>query len=78
VKILDELKARSQHEYVPSGLFFGLYLALGEKDQAMAWLEKAYEEHDSATLSLRGISPSDPLRSDPRFQDLLRRMNFPP
>ncbi len=78
VKILNQLKARSRHDYVPSGVFFGLCMALGEKDQAITWLEKAYEEHDSAMLQLRGISPSDPLRSDPRFQDLLRRMNFPP
>ena len=79
VKILNDLKARSKHGYVPSGLFFWLCAALRDKDQAMAWLEKAYEEHDSAMLQLRGdLSPSDPLRSDPRFQDLLRRMNFPP
>lgn len=79
VKILNDLKARSKHGYVPSGLFFWLCAALRDKDQAMAWLEKAYEEHDSAMLQLRGdMSPSDPLRSDPRFQDLLRRMNFPP
>jgi TolB-like protein/Tfp pilus assembly protein PilF len=77
-QILNELKTRSKHEYVPSGVFFNLCAALGEKDQALAWLEKAYEEHDSAMLQLRGMSPSDPLRSDPRFQDLLRRMNFPP
>lgn len=79
VNILNDLKARSKHGYVPSGVFFWLCAALGEKDHAMAWLDKAYEEHDSAMLQLRGdISPSDPLRSDPRFQDLLRRMNFPP
>jgi len=78
VKILNELNARSKHEYIPSGVFFDLCSALGEKDQAMAWLEKAYEERDSAMLQLRRVSPSDPLRSDPRFQDLLRRMNFPP
>jgi hypothetical protein len=41
-----------------------VYASLGDKDEAMRWLERAYKERD-------------PLRSDPRFQDL-RRMNFPP
>ena len=78
LSILDELKARSKHEYVPSGLFFSLYSALGEKEQAIGWLEKAYQEHDATMLGLRGLPQSDPLRSDARFQDLLGRMNFPP
>jgi hypothetical protein len=51
---------------------------LGDKDQAFYWLEKAFEERDSAWFPMIKVSPlSDPLRSDPRFQALLRRMNFP-
>ncbi|UCF79042.1 MAG: protein kinase [Candidatus Eiseniibacteriota bacterium] len=55
-----------------------MYLAqLGDKDQAFPLLEKAYEEH-SLSVRLLKIDPHlDPLRDDPRFQDLLRRMNFP-
>jgi TolB-like protein/Tfp pilus assembly protein PilF len=50
---------------------------LGNKDQALAWLEKGYEKHDGQ-MNLLKVDPSlDPLRDDPRFQDLLRRMNFP-
>jgi serine/threonine protein kinase/Tfp pilus assembly protein PilF len=53
------------------------YAQLGDKDQAFAWLEKAYEKHDSPMFRLKVQPWWDPLRSDPRFQDLLRRMNFP-
>ncbi len=53
-----------------------IYLGLGEKDQAMAWLEKAQQER--VFLDFVKTEPKlDPLRDDPRFQDLLRRMNFP-
>jgi serine/threonine protein kinase/tetratricopeptide (TPR) repeat protein len=53
------------------------YLYAGEYDEAMDWLEKAFEFHDP-NLPYISIEPIyDPLRSDPRFQDLLRRMNLP-
>jgi serine/threonine protein kinase/tetratricopeptide (TPR) repeat protein len=51
---------------------------LGEKGQAFEWLERAYKAHDKGMCFLKIDPPLDPLRSDPRFQDLLRRMNFPP
>jgi len=54
-----------------------IYAGLGEKDHAFEWLERAYEDGDMGMLSLRIDPPLDPLRSDPRFQDLVRRMNFP-
>ncbi|MBW1936541.1 MAG: protein kinase [Deltaproteobacteria bacterium] len=53
------------------------YTQLGDKDQALAWLERAYEKHGSHMHRLKVQPWWDPLRSDPRFQDLLRRMNFP-
>jgi hypothetical protein len=53
------------------------YASLGEKDLAMAWLEKAYTEHSYALLDIRCWREFDVLRSDQRFQNLLRRMNFP-
>ncbi|OLB34503.1 MAG: hypothetical protein AUH11_17910 [Acidobacteria bacterium 13_2_20CM_57_17] len=52
------------------------YASLGEKNLAMAWLEKAYNEHSYALLDIRCMREFDVLQSDPRFQDLLRRMNF--
>ena len=51
---------------------------LGEKDQAFAWLEKAYEDRTFFLTGLKIDSAMDTLRSDARFKDLLRRMNFPP
>jgi TolB-like protein/DNA-binding winged helix-turn-helix (wHTH) protein/Flp pilus assembly protein TadD len=53
------------------------YASLGEKNHAMAWLEKGYAEHSYALLDIRCMREFDVLQSDPRFQDLLRRMNFP-
>jgi hypothetical protein len=54
-----------------------VYIGLGEKDQAFAWLEKAYQAHSNDMSNLKADPTFDPIRSDPRFQDLLRRMNFP-
>ena len=53
------------------------YASLGEKNLAMAFLEKAYTEHSYALVEIRCMREFDVLQSDPRFQDLLRRMNFP-
>jgi TolB-like protein/Tfp pilus assembly protein PilF len=53
------------------------YASLGEKNLAMAWLEKAYTEHSWALQEIRCMREFDVLQSDPRFQDLLHRMNFP-
>ncbi len=58
------------------GLTF-IYTALGEKDEAFRWLEAACSYRlPHIPYWLRG-TPAEPLRSDPRFQNLLRRMNFP-
>ncbi len=51
---------------------------LGEKEEALAWLEKAYRERDPWLMDINVRAEFDSLRDDPRFQDLLRRMNFPP
>jgi eukaryotic-like serine/threonine-protein kinase len=55
-----------------------VYAGLGEKERAFEWLERAYKAHDIDMTFLKVDPALDPLRSDPRFQDLLRRMNFPP
>ena len=53
------------------------YATLGDRDSSLVWLEKAYEERDWRLIEL-GVEPRfDPLRSDPRFQDLLRRIGLP-
>ena len=54
-------------------------VGLGNKDKALAWLEKAYQEHNDDGLLWLKVDPKfDRLRADPRFKDLLRRMNVPP
>ncbi len=50
---------------------------IGETEEAMTWLERAYEERDPTLLAAKTDPHMDPLRSDPRFQDLLRRIGFP-
>jgi tetratricopeptide (TPR) repeat protein len=51
---------------------------LGENDRTIEWLERGYQERSGYMCWVKSDLWSDRLRSDPRFQDLLRRMNFPP
>ena len=76
-KLLEELKARSKQSYVPWFYIAGIYAGLGEKDQAITNLEKAYEQHEQGLAVMKREPMFDPLRSDARFQELLRRMNLP-
>ena len=55
-----------------------VYIALGDKDEALNQLERAYKNRDWAQLQLKVTPYWDPLRSDPRFQDLVRRVGLPP
>jgi len=76
-KILDQLSTLSkQDKYVPDVDRARIYAGLGEKDKAFEWLEKGYDDRSIGTIK---VEPTwDPLRSDPRFADLLRRMNLQP
>jgi hypothetical protein len=49
-----------------------------KKDKAFGWLDKAYEKHDKGMTCVKVVPPLEPPRSDPRYQALLRHMNFPP
>ena len=70
----ETLATRSKRTYVQAMQIAKLYAHAGEKDQALEWLEKAYQERESRLVYL-GVNPTwDTLRDDPRFQDLLRRM----
>jgi hypothetical protein len=62
---------------VPPYAIAAIYTALGEKDQAFAWLDKAYEERDSWMNYLKLDPRLDSLHSDQRFVDLVHRMNLP-
>jgi len=73
-KILNELLQLQKQRYLTPMALVYVYIGLGNKDQAFAWLEKAYQER-SNHLSFSKVSPTfDSLRSDPRFADLLRRI----
>jgi TolB-like protein/DNA-binding winged helix-turn-helix (wHTH) protein/Flp pilus assembly protein TadD len=74
LEILRDLKNRLNNGFSNASEIALIYVGLGEKDQAMTWLEKAYEERFNPSVLLRPCF--DPLRSDPRFQDLLRRMGL--
>ena len=75
--MLDELEKISARIYVPSYFRAATYADRGDRDQALVWLEKCYEERDM-WLSFLKVDPIwNILRSDPRFKDLLRRMNYP-
>ncbi len=78
-KVLDKLNELSKHEYVSPVWRAKIYAGLEEKERAFEWLEKAYE--DRSIVSVGFIKPNpmfDPLRSDPRYADLLRRTNLQP
>jgi tetratricopeptide (TPR) repeat protein len=75
-KVLDQLNEISKHKYVAAGFVAEIYVGLGEKDKAFERLEKAYKEGFLYGVKVDPIF--DPLRSDPRFADLLRRMNLQP
>lgn len=77
LEILSELERQSSQEYEPAFHIAQIYLGLGDHEQALAWLEKACDER-SVWLIWLGVDPKfDPLRSDPRFEDLLRRVGLP-
>jgi TolB-like protein/Tfp pilus assembly protein PilF len=77
IEVLDELKQRSKQQFVPPYDIAIIYSGLDQKDNSFAWLEKAYEERGSWLPWLKVDPLYDSVRSDPRFQELLRRMNFP-
>jgi len=76
--MLDYWTERAKQEYVPRNSFARIYTHLGDKDQAMRWLEESYEKHEFFLTFLTVAPAFDPFRDDPRFQDLLRRMNLEP
>jgi TolB-like protein/tetratricopeptide (TPR) repeat protein len=76
-EVLDKLLARSKTEYVSAYEIAAIYAGLGDRDRAFEWLEKAYEERASLLVYFRMDPRIWSLRSDARFQELLRRMNFP-
>jgi TolB-like protein/DNA-binding winged helix-turn-helix (wHTH) protein len=77
-KVIEKLKQLSEQEYVPATSIALVYAGLGEKDQAIAWLDKGYEQRAFQMQWLKIEPRWDSLRSDPRFQYLMRRVGLPP
>ena len=77
VEILEELAEQEKTTYIPPSDLALIHTALGNNDEAFEWLEKAVEVRDADLFMLKVLPVWDPLRDDPRFDDLLRRLNFP-
>jgi len=77
IQLVNELREKSRGVYISAATFAILSSALGDIDQMFQWFEKAYEERCSDLVMLKCVHAFDPLRSDPRFQSLVARMNFP-
>jgi TolB-like protein/DNA-binding winged helix-turn-helix (wHTH) protein/Flp pilus assembly protein TadD len=74
-QILGQLTEEAKARYVPAYAFAVIYLALGEKDHALDWLEQAARDHDGFYTNLIKVEPFlDPLRGDPRFETLVSRI----
>jgi tetratricopeptide (TPR) repeat protein len=80
LKILKELitLSRSKDVIIDPDLIAAVYIGLGEKDPAFEWLNKAIDYRSGDMPLLKSDPVYDPLRSDPRFADLLRRVGLPP
>jgi non-specific serine/threonine protein kinase len=78
-RALLKLKDLAQHGYVPPLANALVFLGLGQTDEVFNWLDRAYEERDCRRFPFLNVDPIfDPLRSDPRFEELLRRVGLPP
>jgi TolB-like protein/tetratricopeptide (TPR) repeat protein len=78
MKILDQLAALSKQRYVSAYSFALIYIGLGDKEEALRWLEKSYQDHASDALRFIRVEPLlDPLRGDPRFEELVARVFAP-
>jgi serine/threonine-protein kinase len=77
MKLLNQLKRESAERYVPSFAFALIYIGHNEKEEAFVWLEKGVAERSSYASSYAIDPVLDDLRSDPRFKDMLKRLNLP-
>jgi tetratricopeptide (TPR) repeat protein len=76
--ILDELTVLSNTQPVPSFQFALVFLGMGRNDEALIWLEQAFDERAGAWFPhIRHEGLFDPLRGYPRFREIVRRLNFP-
>jgi serine/threonine-protein kinase len=76
LRILEQLRQLSRNAYVPPYFFATIYADMGQKEQAMDWLEKGFRERDIYMAWLKVDAAVDPLRGDPRFKQLLQSVGF--
>jgi pentatricopeptide repeat protein len=76
LRLLEELKRRQHTGYVPAAAFVNAYLGLGDNEEAFVWLERGYKEQSMILQFLKVHPFFDPLRSDPRFVDLVHRVGL--
>ena len=76
LRLLAELNQRGRKGYVPTAIFVHAYLGIGDYEEAFVWLEKAYKEQSNSLQFLKVHPFYDPIRQDPRFKDLLRRVGL--
>ena len=74
---LEELLQLDRKQQVDPPVIARAYLAVGDKEHGLAWLEKGYAQHSHELTGLKVTSEFDPLRSDPRFQELMRKVGLP-
>jgi TolB-like protein len=76
--LLLRLQTISGQAHVPATSFAFIHVGLGEIEDALAWMDRAIDEGDALIIPIKTYPFLDPLRSDPRFQDLVRKMNLDP
>ena len=77
LKILDRLQEQSKHRFVEPFAMAWVYVGLGDKEQALQLLEKAYENREDAMLWLNTDPKLEDLRSEPKFRELVGRVGLP-
>jgi tetratricopeptide (TPR) repeat protein len=77
LRLLQQLMAQSKKQYVSPFYVAVVYIALGKTETAMDWMEKAFADHSNGLVFLKVEPELDPLRSNPRFIALQKRLNFP-
>ena len=76
-KALGDLHLLAQSRYVSALYFAAVHTGLGEKSMALDWLDKAYKERNDRLVYLKVDPMADPLRSEPRFRDMMKRLHLP-
>ncbi len=76
-RILAELTARSAHQYIAPSYFLDIHAALGGRDEACHWLERAYADRNGLLVRLGSSPEFDLIRDDPRFRAVTERMHLP-